>query len=293
MLSLASTKADGLIVQVLPYEWVSRPSVGAIRKYIRDNKWSVAVYRLPDGQFSDVLTAASITVIDKAGDGSWAYYEIGSAGDVKSLPGIAGRVDDIIRYSRASGSVFARRGLSPGTQRLLTLTEGERVHAGLHIGTDVVRCVTSLRGIPGEVTELTGDAFDQFYRQQGAKCWLVRPTGDPSDRLGAYLDGCSPKDRDTATCRDRDQWWRFNMPETPTLLISQAFKGTSPKSVVNSCRVKAVGGVCGIHGLDDAGGFKACLDRLDLSGRLVPYAKDLLKVEIGQLNTLLLDFVGD
>src|SRR5258708_7263970 len=84
-LALASTRDDGLIALILPYEWVSRPSSKAVREYIRQHGWDVAVYRLPERSFDRVLTTASITLVDKRGrHGDWVYYD--SAGkDMRRL----------------------------------------------------------------------------------------------------------------------------------------------------------------------------------------------------------------
>jgi hypothetical protein len=48
LLSLASTKLDSLCALVIPYEWVSRPSVKKLRDFIHKNEWNVSVYRLID-----------------------------------------------------------------------------------------------------------------------------------------------------------------------------------------------------------------------------------------------------
>lgn len=292
MLGLSSVDADGLIVQIVPYEWVSRPAVAPIRQYIEHNRWNVDVYRLPDRVFREVLTAASITVIDKGRTGRrWRYHELGTGGRAKALPSPTTARPGVIAYSATPhDGPRAKRGLSPGTQKVLTLTEGERAHAGLRIGSDVVRCVTSLRHLPGELTQLSAEAFNIYYRSFGAKCWLIRTDKEPSERLRAYLDSVDRDDYQTATCLSRGQWWKFTMPvDKPQLLVAQAFKGAAPKMVVNEAMAFPVGGVAGIYDLakDDVHCALQKLSALDLRDRLVPYAKSLHKLEINQLNTLL------
>ena len=289
MLGIASTNPTGLVVQVLPYEWVSRPSAAAIRSHVNSMGWRVSVYRLPDSTFSGVLTAASITVIDKRGPAEWNYFEIDDRGTPRALDSAAGPIEGALAYTRAGGPVRAKRGLSPGTQKLLTMTEGERIHAGLHIGRDVVRCVTSLRDLPAFEGRLTSSNFDATLRHRGAKCWLIRTDREPSERLRGYLESCAESDYNTATCLAREVWWQFAMPAVPALLISQSFKGKAPKVLVNEVKAHAVGGVCGVYNLDAqaADAFRRDLEALDLNGQLIPYAGGLYKLEIGQLNSLL------
>lgn len=292
MLALASCKDDGLVVQIVPYEWVSRPAAGPIREYILQNGWSVDVFRLPDGVFPVVLTAASITVIDKRATSSrWRYFDLTVTGASEELPTMTGSRGSLLEYRAASdGAPSARRGLSPGTQKLLTLTEGERVHAGLRIGSDVVRCVTTLRPHAAGVSALDADEFESTFRDGGMKCWLIRTDRDPSERLLAYLARFDQEDYDTSTCLGRTVWWKFPMPtEVPILLVSQAFRGSAPKIVRNHAMVHAVGGVAGIYGVedDDIDDLASALRRTRLDTQVVPYANKMLKVEINQLNTLI------
>lgn len=292
MLALWSVKPDGLVVQILPFDWVYRPAARQVREYIAKSGWSVDVYRLPDGVFDDVLTSASVTVIDKRGPTSdWRFHAVLPDGSIELLPSASGGSAGVLSYARIreAGAPIIRRGLSPGTQKALTLTEGERVHAGLWIGTDVVRCVTSLRPLPDHLTELDAASFEAHLQEMGARCWLVRTDREPTPRLRAYLDAVEPASYQTATCQGRSEWWRFAMPPTPVALIAQAFKGKRPKAVVNTVGAKAVGGVCGLHqmGSNDVGEVVAGLRALDLEDQLVDYAKGLRKLEINQINTVL------
>lgn len=298
MLALNSVKSDGLVVQILPYEWVSRPAAAELRRWIQEHGWAVDVYRLPDGVFRKVLTAASITVVDKSVTRSrWQFHEIGTDGEVRSLPSPTSVESGVVKYGQTPLSgPRAKRGLSPGTQHVLTLTEGERVHAGLRIDHDVVRCVTSLRHLPSDVTALSLKAFNSHYRDGGQKCWLVRTDQEPSESLHAYLDSVEPSAYNTATCLNRTIWWKFRMPmEVPAVLTAQAFKGSAPKVVENSVGAVNVGGVAGIYDVPTQVVERLVL-RLrgsDLHERLVPYANQMHKLEINQLNTLLLEILGD
>jgi hypothetical protein len=291
MLALWSVRDDGLVVQVVPFEWVYRPAAEQVRAYIVEKGWSVDVYRLPDGTFGDVLTSASITVIDKRTRRSaWRFHAMTADGSTRRLSSASGGKAGVLAYTSVKDkkAPVARRGLSPGTQKALTLTEGERVHAGLKIGSDVVRCVTSLRPLPESVADLNLAAFKEFLQDQGAKCWLIRTDREPSKRLARYLSSVDPSVYQTATCLARADWWRFAMPGTPQALVSQTFKGSRPKAVVNSIHARAVGGVSGIYNLEDsdAGKLIAGIRSANLDGHLVEYASGLQKLEINQLNTL-------
>jgi Eco57I restriction-modification methylase len=139
LLSLVSTKRDGLVALVIPYEWVSRPSAATIREYIKANGWSVSVYRLKDETFPRVLTTSSITIVDKADRrGRWSYAEEIGSNRFRKLPSVTVAREGVVAYTPRTRSrpkfPFAKRGLSPGTQKVLLFTERERARLGLRIG---------------------------------------------------------------------------------------------------------------------------------------------------------------
>lgn len=293
--SLASLRNDGLCVLVIPFEWVSRPSARSLRDYIAKQQWEVTVYRLIDTTFDSVLTTSSITIVDKAKQtGRWSYFEETADGEYLPMESASGSKLGVIDYVRRcdipAGTPRAVRGLSPGTQKVLTLTEGERVHSGLSIGRDVVPCITTLRVLPGDVRNLDDAAFKLYYRSTGQKCWLIRTDATPSGALTAYLNAVPPTDYQTATCLKRETWWAFNMPPIPEVLIAQSFKGEFPKGVRNTIGARAVGGVSGIYNAneDQITTIIGGLDGEDLRDRVVAHSNGLRKIEINQLNSLLL-----
>lgn len=293
MLSLASAKDDGLVALIIPYEWVSRPSAAALRAYIERQRWAVDVYRLRDDSFDRVLTTSSITIVEKRlKSGRWSYFEEGRSGVYTKLPSATGGAAGVVAYTKRKTAasdqrLHAKRGLSPGTQDVLTLTEGERARAGLRIGTDVVRCITSLRNIEENCTALTEVEFNTRYRDVGAKCWLVRTDREPSVRLSAYLNSVPEGAYQTATCLAREDWWKFTMPALPDLLIATGFRGERPKIVENMVGAHAVGGVAGVYGTTDARRIVNAIRRMDFSTAVVAHSKGLKKLEINQLNTVL------
>jgi hypothetical protein len=297
MLALWSVTDDGLVAMIVPYEWVSRPAAAPVRDYLNEKGWGVDVYRLPDATFADVTTAASLTVIDKRSSAGWRFFEMGADGSSRRVKAATGTDSDVVAYSSVSDLSLpvARRGLSPGTQQVLTLTEGQRVHSGLHIRRDVVRCVTSLRSVPADLECLTRDVFDEHLLGVGAKCWLIRTDRDPSSRQKAYLDNVDPSLYQTVTCKNRESWWRFSMPQrTPEILMAQAFRSAAPKAVLNQVSAHAVGGVAGVYNIDpdSAARFIRALALADLPNRLIPYAKEMRKLEINQINALLAETNG-
>lgn len=298
-LALASVNNSGLCSLIIPYEWVSRPSSQAVRDYIAAQGWNVSVYRLVDTTFNSVLTTSSITIVDKAKtDGRWSYFEETASGSYSLLPSPSGGPAGVIPYMRRSATPthgpHAKRGLSPGTQKVLTLAEGERVRAGLHIRRDVVPCVTTLRHVPDDARDLDEQLLRTYYRTPNQKCWLIRTDTEPSRALSAYLDAVPEDDYQTATCLERKDWWRFAMPAVPDVLISMSFKGKFPKAVRNSASARAVGGVYGIYNLStgQADEVTAGLRGIDISYNVVAHANGLRKIEISQLNTLLVQAFG-
>lgn len=294
LLSLVSAAEDGLCAIVIPYEWVSRPSAAAIRSYIRAAGWDVDVYRVADATFGGVLTTSSVTIVDKRGrSGRWRYFKASDGGGFSELASESGSTLGHLPYvSRRDAATGPRaaRGLSPGSQNVFTFTEAERARHGLLTSVDVVRCVTSLRPMARDASDLDEAAFNGLYRNGGQRCWLLNITeGEPSERVRRYLDSIDEWAYATATCRERPVWWKFKMPETPNLLVATSFKGERPKLLRNSVAAKAVGGVAGIHDIDEASAarFVAAMTRSDLADRIVAHAKGLRKIEINQLNSLL------
>jgi hypothetical protein len=298
LLSLASTAPDGLVALVIPFEWVSRPSSKSLRNYIRQNNWNVAVYRLNDSAFYRVLTTSSITIVDKSRqEGAWTFYAEDDGGHFTQMPSETGHVDGVLPYLRATqtnSGMRAKRGLSPGTQEILTLTESERARLGLRPGEDVVECVTSLRHLPASIGALNTEAFRKHFRDEGKKCWLIRTDVAPSKTLMSYLSSVAEGKRATATCRDRDEWWKFTMPSVPHLLVSSGFRGDGTKSVVNTVKARAVGSVCGVYGVprESRDRVASQIREFSLGARVVAHSNGLKKLEINQINAVL-ESLGD
>ena len=294
LLSLISVKADGIVALVIPYEWVSRPSAKAIRDYIKKQGWAVNVYRLLDESFDRVLTTSSITIVDKADRlGTWSYFQQQADGSFIPCTSVTTGSGSLVKYYKRGREdnlmVRAKRGLSPGTQKILTLSDAERARLGLQVKKDVVPCVTTLKHLPTVETHLDKATFEKFYVKAGKKCWLLQTDGKPSTRLQAYLDSVPLSARDTATCNSRDDWWRFTMPEIPDVLVATGFHGSHTKAVVNSFSVCAVGSVAGIYGLKrtEKLEFAQRLGRKRVGDRVVSHSHGLRKLEINQLNSII------
>jgi len=74
--------------------------------------------------FEGVMTTASVSIVDKArAEGRWNYYDITPGYDVVKREGIADSRQGVLDYE--SEKNLGLRGLSPGSQKIFTLTEGE------------------------------------------------------------------------------------------------------------------------------------------------------------------------
>lgn len=293
-LALLKTQKDGLAALVVPYEWVSRPSAKGLREYIRRNRWNVAVYRFQLPIFGGVMTTASVSIVDKSKrEGRWRYFDIDSRFKVVRRRGITGTREGVLDYVER-GTIWGLRGLSPGSQRIFTLTEGERRRAGLS-KRDVVPCVTTLRMVPRGLRVLSRTTFEKHFVRAGARCWLIRSNDDErSPALNAYLDAVPEKDRQTYTCQNQNPWFKYEPHPVPQILFSSGFTSFGPKVLINSVGARAVGSVWGIHATRrlPLRRLQAYLLRINFERRVVAHAKTLKKVEVKQLNAVLNRFAG-
>ena len=293
-LGLLKTCPDGLLALIIPYEWVSRPSAKALREYIERQRWNVAVYRFQMPIFKGVMTTASVSIVDKSHrDGRWTYYDITSCYRVIKRRGITDSRQAVLDYAKR-GKIWALRGLSPGSQRIFTLTEGDRVRAGLS-KRDVVPCVTTLRNAPRSLRTLSQAAFQKRFVQAGERCWLIRSCEDGrSTALDAYLEAVPEKERLTYTCQNQTPWFKYLPHPVPKVLFSSGFTIFGLKVLINSVGARAVGSVWGIHAKKNSlplRRLQARLLKINFEKRVVAHAKTLKKVEVKQLNAVLNAFV--
>ena len=292
---LFRTKPDGMVAMIVPFEWVSRPSANSLREYIRENKWNVDVYRFADDIFPRVMTTASLTIIDKSKrKNKWRYYSINSSFKFKSIADPHTADNGVLEYKRGRADVYAKRGLSPGTQKVFLLTEGERIHFGLQPGEDVLPAVSTLRHVPTSLRALNRHSFNAHFVDTGRRCWLINPHPKVSPRLKEYLAQVNKDERDTWTCRQRDDWWSFVPDATPAAIFSAGFRESGPRFIENHVRAVAVGGICGLH-LKRRTSIRSLLESLrafDFESRVVHHSNSLKKVEIGQMNTVLHQLLG-
>jgi len=291
-LGLLKTNAKGLLSFLIPYEWVSRPSARGVREHIQDHKWNVHVYRFRMPIFPEVLTTASISIIDKArSDGEWGYYDIDSNYNVSERSGVVASKRGIFRYEDR-GKIWALRGLSPGSQKIFTLTEGERIHFGLD-KRDVTPCITTLRRLPARIRTLSKRTFKKHFIEAGERCWLIKSyKSNRSAALNAYLATVPISKRSNYTCKNQDPWFNFQPHPIPQIIVAAGFVQFGPKVLLNSVRATAVGSAWGIHS-------KAALPlrrlqqyllNINFEDRVVAHARVLKKIEVSQFNTALRTF---
>jgi len=299
--ALLRTGENGLVAQVIPYEWVSRPSAGELRDFIKSKGWGVSVYRFDSDIFPTVLTTASITIIDKGvKTGEWKYGSITRDGHIRVSGKASGTTSHVISYKDGEQACKGIRGLSPGGQDIFVLTEEERLFHSLKKGVDVRPCVVSLRAVSEDVERLDKSAFDELFVRRGVRCWLIRSDKDRrSPQLTRYLDSVSESTWSRyTTCTNRAVWWRYRPHPAPALLLASGFTGKRPKSLINDVGAIAVGSVYGV--LVDPSAGPAAADKVfkglrayDFERRLVHHSNGLKKVEVRQLNTVLADLLPD
>ncbi|NWB44861.1 Eco57I restriction-modification methylase domain-containing protein [Pseudomonas gingeri] len=295
--ALMRTKDDGLVAQVVPYEWVTRPSAIELRKFIEAQGWSVYVYRFDSNIFPTVLTTASIAIIDKRPSaGDWKFGTISRTGRVKLTNHASGTRSKVISYADGSADCKAIRGLSPGGQEIFVLTEEERLFYSLKRDRDVRPCVTSLRSVDQDLSVLDKNTFEQIFVRSGARCWLIRSDlDDHSPELCRYLEGVHADAWSRySTCTTRKLWWRYRPHPAPALLVASGFTLKSPKVLVNDVGAVAVGSVYGVlldENQEAARMMANGLRDYDFQRRLVHHSNGLKKIEVRQLNAVLADLL--
>jgi hypothetical protein len=292
-LALLKTHEKGLVALVIPYEWVSRPSSKALREYIQHQKWNAWIYRFKAPIFDGVMTTASISIVDKdSHEGQWRYHDITADDEIIERDGITDSKRGVLRYA-SRGNIWGLRGLSPGTQKVFTLTEGERIRAGLK-KRDVVPCVTTLKNVPRALRILSKAAFRKHFIESGDKCWLIRSyQARRSDALEAYLQAVPAESRNTYTCRNQIPWFKFRPHPVPQVLFSSGFTSFGPKVLINTVGARAIGSVWGIHGEKRVPlrRLQEYLLSVNFEKQVVPHAEKLKKVEVKQLNAVLNRFI--
>lgn len=297
--ALIRTNANGLVAQVVPYEWVTRPSAKELREFIDTNGWSVHVYRFDSSIFPTVLTTASITIIDKnTQDGKWHFGTITRNGVVTSVDHASGTPLKVIAYKEGAEKCKALRGLSPGGQEIFVLTEEERLFYSLKKGRDVRPCVTSLRSLPQDMARLDKASFERHFVRAGARCWLIRSDLDNhSMELARYLDTVPSEAWERySTCTNREKWWHYRPHPSPALLVASGFTQKAPKILVNEVGAVAVGSVYGVLLADGNATPDMMANRLrsfDFHERLVHHSNGLKKLEVKQLNAVLSELLPE
>ena len=288
-LACIRSKPDGLVGLILPHEWVARPSAKPLRDAIIANRWNVDIYRFQEQIFERVLTTASITFVDKRkSDGMWRHFDVDGNYRIRAKRDGERPRRVALPYVNRS-SVWARRGISPGSQTVFVLTERERRRWKLK-RTDVVPAITSLRGFPNECAVLTRTAFASHFVQKGRRCWLIKSSSNSiSSNLKAYTRRVPVSQRDTATCREQSPWYAYEKISPPALIFHSCFTRASPKVVVNRLKAIPVGTTYGVYSSKELRRYalRGYLAKYPFRSKVVPHASKLRKVEVRQLNYVL------
>jgi hypothetical protein len=293
-LSLLRTKSNGLVVQLVPVEWVTRPSAKPLRDYIKSNKWSVEVYRFTDIVFDRVLTTASIAVIDKSRKqpSDWKYFSINRQGIINESATVSDTGDAVLEHQKKGSDAFALRGLSPGGQDIYVLNEEGRCYQGLKVGEDVTRCITSLRYLDSTQMSFSNTLFEKEFVNNGVPCWLIRSDREKiSSNLHAYLESVEKKAaRYTTNSIRKTKWYSYRIHPTPDLLVASGFRSHGPKIYTNDAEVTALGSVFGVfikHKKHLNNDTVKALRNFDFASKVVAHSNGLKKIEVRQLNTVL------
>jgi hypothetical protein len=292
-LGLIKTREDGLVGMIIPYEWISRPSAKGLRTLINRANWDVSVYRFKMAIFPTVQTTACISIIDKSQkNGRWHLYDIDENHVISTRKGLTGTEFSVLPHDDR-GQIWAKRGLSPGSQKVFTLTEGERVHFGL-TKTDVKPCVTTLKHLPKDLRELNHLSFKKHFVESGRKCWLIKSNSDKiSHRLKSYLESVPETSRQTWTCLNQDPWYNYEPSNIPDILVHSAFVKFGPKVLVNNIGAEVVGSVYGVflrRGIS-ARKLRDYLLEFNFEDKLVHHSNRLKKIEVRQLNSVLSNWI--
>lgn len=290
-LALLRTHDTGLVAQVVPADWLVRPSARCLRKYIEDKKWRVTVYLFDDAKefFPAVKTNLTLTVIDKRQRGDWRYFGVTNklvAHPAKKRPGLVDTLKPFPQHARNRNGLRVGRGLSPGAQQVFVLTEEERKSLGI-ARTSVEPCVTSLRALPRTLNELTADTFDKHFVRAGRRCWLLKTEGSRlATPVRKWLRKAPESVRDNGTCGKREPWYAFKSPAAPDILYTSGFNA-KPLFIVNKLGAKAVGSVHGVFGASDAHEVATRLRSVDYATARFRHARHLMKLEVSEMNALL------
>nr|WP_315489932.1 hypothetical protein [uncultured Rhodoferax sp.] len=291
-LALLRTLPDGLVVQLVPVEWVSRPSASPLRHFITSNKWNVDIYRFTESIFDRVLTTAAIVIIDKSQrQGTWNYFSIDRTGAVQSTPAPSNSGNEILQYGARMSDAYALRGLSPGGQDIYVLTEESRLLEGLKVDVDVTPCVTTLRYLDSKQLALTKTVFNKAFVEHGLPCWLIRSDRDVhSASLQRYLESVSDRAGQYTTNRVRgEEWFRYRIHPSPDILVASGFRARGPKVFKNEASAIALGSVYGVFvkGRERQSQTVKDLRTFDFESHIVAHSNGLQKIEVRQLNTVL------
>ena len=294
--ALLSTADDGLCAQVVPYEWVSRPSAAFLRNAIEKKGWSVDVYRFESNIFTDskVLTTASLSIIDKSTSSCrLRFFKVSEDLKIKEAESVTGSDERLLSYTKRDKEIFAQRGLSPGSQTVFCLTEKIRKQFGLKVGFDVFPCITQMKTLPPNIDSLDENNFFKYYVLGDQKCWLVSPSSSPSKNLQRYFDSVPEELIDTYTCRKQSPWWRYSPHPSPSILYNSGFTKFGPRTLTNRIGAIAIGTVHGVHQVaeDDIDSLINHLKAVDFERQIVSHSNKLKKVEVNQMNSVIVDWL--
>lgn len=202
--------ADGRAAVIMPSEWLNADFGRPLKRFLlRENAIDAVVLFADDALvFDDALTTAAILLLrrdrsvgdavrtaivrDSASLSTLRFDDMRRADaaaldPVKKWTNTLADVSGAIREDETSSTLgdiaSCMRGIATGANDYFTLTESERLDAGIDIR-DVTPCITKANHA---TTTFGADQFEQL-RQEGRKCWLLDPETPLAESVVAYLE---------------------------------------------------------------------------------------------------------
>jgi adenine-specific DNA-methyltransferase len=260
---------EGRLALVLPGELLTVGYAAEVRRFLLSRFARVRLVMFEERVFPEVL--ADCVLLLAEGTGTAKCFEVYQTRDAETLAAV--ELADWTTYSpgadekwtpalvaqsafaiyrdisalhfeemKAWGTAYL--GAVTGNNAFFSLTDGEAGQLGL-AETDLVRISPPgsrhMRGMA-----LTEAAWTQLARD-GARCYLLRPHGDPSPAARRYLDEGEMDGVATAyKCRVRSPWWRVPLVAVPDLFLTY-MNHDRPRLVTNSVGAHILNSVYGVR----------------------------------------------
>lgn len=267
-------KPDGRVAMVVPSELLTVGYAEPIRRWLRKRFSTVHLVLFEQLQFSDAEEQVVLLVAGGSGGcDAFALHQVGDAGDLSALhpfdatpvaPQAEGKWTDLLMPSdrrslfRSVASAHfvelssygqPELGTVTGANKFFALSEATRSQYGLR-AEDLVRIVPpGSRHVRG--TRFTEADWEQ-QRLEGARVWLLNPTGRATAGLRRYVaHGESLGVQEAYKCTIRSPWWKPPIVPVPDLFFTY-MSHRFPRLVANDAQATFVNSMHGVVLRNDA-----------------------------------------